>query len=206
MKTIPLFPLSLVVFPGSKYPLHIFEERYKKLINKCIEDQTGFGIITKFGKDFSKVGCYVIINDIVKKYPGGEMDIIVEGQKRFYKYNITMHPDGYYEADIEDYTDMPAQVDVSLEFQLKERFEHLLEKFNFHLDENFWLNYQTAERKSFKIAEKSGLTIEQQQAFLLLQNENKRLHFLIDHFEKLDKEITKNAAIKSIVLGDGYLP
>jgi Lon protease-like protein len=62
MKTIPLFPLNLVVFPNSRYPLHIFEERYKKMINDCLTDETGFGIVAPSGKELSKIGSYAVIS------------------------------------------------------------------------------------------------------------------------------------------------
>ena len=42
---IPLFPLPLVLFPQVVVPLHIFEERYRLMINRCIEDSATFGIV-----------------------------------------------------------------------------------------------------------------------------------------------------------------
>ena len=65
---IPIFPLNLVVFPGSKYPLHIFEERYKRLLNKCLNSNTGFGIVSLIDKIISDVGVYVIISEVIKTY------------------------------------------------------------------------------------------------------------------------------------------
>jgi Lon protease-like protein len=203
---IPVFPLNLVVFPGSKYPLHIFEERYKKMINRCLNDKIGFGIITMVGNELSRIGSFVKINEVIQQHPNGELDIIVEGIKRFQTTDIKTHPDGYYQAFTKDYSDYEVNIDDSLQFQLKEKFEALLEKFSFQLDEVFWQNYQQSKRKSFKIAEKAGLTLDQQQQLLSLKNENKRMLFLIDHFEKLDKEISKNLATRAIVLSDGYLP
>jgi Lon protease-like protein len=41
---LPLFPLTTVLFPGSHLPLHIFEERYKQMIGRCIADRTPFGV------------------------------------------------------------------------------------------------------------------------------------------------------------------
>jgi ATP-dependent Lon protease len=203
---IPIFPLNLVVFPGSRYPLHIFEERYKKMVERCLKDNSGFGIITMVGNELARIGSYVRIKEVTKKFENGEMDIIVEGVNRFQTTDIRVHKDGYYQAFTKDYSDFSYEIDNSLQLQLKERFEELLEKFNFHLDENFWNNYQLANRKSFKIAEKSGLSIDQQQEFLMIRNENQRMHFLLAHFERLDKEISKNLALRAIILGDGYIP
>jgi ATP-dependent Lon protease len=204
-KYIPIFPLNLVMFPKSKYPLHIFEERYKKMVNKCLDEKTGFGVIAQIGSDLSKVGCYVIIYDLLNKYESGEMDIIVEGKKRFKINNLTVNPDGYYFAEVESYSDIMIPVDPYLVSQMLNKFKEILEKFNFQLEDTFWNIYKKSRRKSFKLAEKAGLTLEQQQQLLKIQNENERISFLIKHFEKLEDEITKNAAVRSIVLGDGYL-
>ena len=59
--------------------------------------------------------------------------------------------------------------------------------------------------KSFKIAEKSGLSIIQQQELLTIPSENKRLSYLLEHFEKLEEKLEENKATREIILGDGYL-
>jgi len=59
--------------------------------------------------------------------------------------------------------------------------------------------------KSFKIAEKSGLSILQQQELLNFRSENKRLSYLLDHFEKLEQKLELNKQTREIILGDGYL-
>jgi Lon protease-like protein len=205
MKTIPLFPLKLVIFPYSKYPLHIFEERYKKMISNCLNHETGFGIVAPSGNELSKIGSYVVISKVLKKSTKGEMDIIVEAKKRFFIKKIATHPDGYLIADVEDYTDIQPEANPLLLDEMEEMFERILEKYDFELEESFWKSYHDAKAKSFKIAEKSGLSLSQQQTLLTLQDENRRINFLIQHFEKLDEEISKNAGLRNIILGDGYL-
>lgn len=205
MKTIPLFPLNLVVFPLSRYPLHIFEERYKNMINKCLVDESGFGIVAPRGKELSKIGSFVVIASVLKKFENGEMDIVIEAQNRFFINNITTHIDGYLLADVEDYPDVQPEASPSLLDEMEEMFERILEKYDFDLEESFWTRYHDAKSKSFKIAEKSGLSLTQQQTLLTLQDENRRINFLIKHFEKLDEEISKNAGLRNIILGDGYL-
>ena len=41
---LPIFPLNTVLFPGARLPLHIFEERYKAMINACIDERRPFGV------------------------------------------------------------------------------------------------------------------------------------------------------------------
>ena len=201
--TIPIFPLSLVVFPESKYPLHIFEERYKRMIRRCLSNGEGFGIVAQIGKTFSKVGSFVRIVDVLTEYENGESDIIVQAINRFVLLEFHIHPDGYYEALIDNFTDLGDVIvnQNSLE-GLKEKFEIIIDKVNFKLEDSFWRNYSNSRNKSYKIAEKSGLTLEQQQSILSIRDENKRISFLTDH---LEKQIEKGMALKDIIIGDGYI-
>lgn len=45
MTRVPLFPLNLVLFPGQNLPLHIFEDRYKEMLHRCLDKQEPFGIV-----------------------------------------------------------------------------------------------------------------------------------------------------------------
>lgn len=202
---IPLFPLNLVVFPTSKYPLHIFEARYKKMISKCLLEKKGFGIVTKFGDELSNIGSYVEIDTILQKFDNGEMDIAVQGTGRFVIKNIHTHPDQYLIAEVSEYNDITSEVDPSLLIELQNSFERLIEKANFQLEEAFWRNYEETGLKSFKLAEKSGLSLQQQQDLLTFRDENKRVNFLIDHFENIEKQISESTTVRSLIMSDGYI-
>jgi ATP-dependent Lon protease len=204
-KVIPIFPLKLVVFPNSKYPLHIFEPRYKKMINKCLEDDSGFGIVASFGKKISDVGVYVKISDILKKYQNGELDIIVTGINRFLIKNTTLHQDGYYISEIEKYDDNINEINFSLVEELQNEFEEIIELANYRLEDKFWTRLSESQTKSFNIAEKSGLSFEQQQELLILRNENERINYLINYFEAIKLKLTNAEALKKIIMNDGYL-
>ena len=204
-KIIPLFPLKIVVYPNSSVPLHIFEERYKTMINLCLKNDSGFGIVSLIRNKISSVGCYVKITKIIKKYPGGESDIIVTGIQRFSIKNKVKKKIGYLEAEISEIKDEKASVDVKLLYSVENKFNELVTKTQFKLEDNFWQNLEKTDIKSFKIAEKSGLNLNQQQKLLEIQNENQRLILLIDHFNKLNKSLTENMKLRSIILGDGYI-
>ena len=204
-KDLPLFPLNIVVFPFSKYPLHIFEERYKKLIARCLREKTGFGIVAKLHNEISSIGVYVEISDVIKTYPDGESDIVVTGKKRFYRKSLSMHREGYYISDIDEFEDIDSEINFSLFDELVDKLKDLFEKFNLHLDDNYWQNLEKSKLKAFKVAEKSGLTIEQQQQLIAMQTENNRLAFLIEHMIELDKKLEGEVVMKDIIIGDGFL-
>lgn len=204
-KLIPIFPLKLVIFPHSLYPLHIFEKRYKKMINKCLEEKIGFGVVSLLKDDFSQIGTYVVIDKLLKTYLTGEMDILVKGIRRFIILNHELHPDGYYTASIKEYRDSPGEPDIMLIEEMEIKFESLIDKINYKLEDKFWENYKSSKLKSFKVAEKSGLTLEQQQTLLSFRRESERISFLIDHLEKLNATLNENSAFKQIIIGDGYI-
>jgi len=198
---IPIFPLSLIVFPQSNYPLHIFEDRYKKLLNTCLANKTGFGIVAEINNEISEVGVYVEVSKVLKKFSDGEMDIEVAGKYRFKRLDMRLHLDGYYIAEIEEFSDITKRFDMKLLEQLRSTFNGLLEKINYDLEDAFWNKFDLTPQKSFKVAEKSGLTVQQQVEIISLKEENKRLRFLLNHFVELEKALT----LKAIVIGDGYI-
>lgn len=205
MHSIPIFPLNLVVFPGSKYPLHIFEERYKILIQKCLRENSGFGIVAVFDKKISDVGVYVLIDSVLKYYDNGESDIVVTGIERFLITDIYPHPDGYNIATVEKYDDDSISIDDNLISTLQVEFEEIVELANYKLEDSFWNNLNNAKFKSYKIAEKSGLSHEQQQEFLILKNENQRLTYLINYFLSIKEKVSTAENLKRIIMNNGYL-
>lgn len=86
---LPLFPLHTVLFPGMALPLHIFEIRYRKLINECIENATPFGVVmidtgeeTGGEVTVQNVGTTAFVTG-VRRLETGEMDIATVGMTRF---------------------------------------------------------------------------------------------------------------------------
>ncbi|HMK38660.1 MAG TPA: LON peptidase substrate-binding domain-containing protein, partial [Bacteroidota bacterium] len=73
---LPLFPLNVVLFPRSALPLHIFEERYKVLINECVERGTPFGVALAREKGMADVGCSAVVSSVTRRYDDGRMDIV----------------------------------------------------------------------------------------------------------------------------------
>lgn len=83
MTHLPLFPLNVVLFPNTPLPLHIFEERYRLLITRCLESKTPFGVVYHKGETLEQVGCSARIERVLKRYEDGRIDIITVGSRRF---------------------------------------------------------------------------------------------------------------------------
>jgi hypothetical protein len=80
---LPLFPLEVVLLPGTPLPLHIFEPRYKEMIGECLANDAPFGVVRALDEGIAEVGCTAEIITVTKEYPDGRMDLIAEGRKRF---------------------------------------------------------------------------------------------------------------------------
>jgi Lon protease-like protein len=83
MPLVPLFPLEVVLLPGTPLPLHIFEPRYKEMIAECRANDEAFGVIRTLEQGIADVGCTAEILTITKEYPDGRLDLIAEGRDRF---------------------------------------------------------------------------------------------------------------------------
>ena len=83
MPLLPLFPLELVLLPGTPLPLHIFEPRYKEMIKECLAADAPFGVVRALEEGIAEIGCTAEIITVTKEYPDGRLDLICEGRKRF---------------------------------------------------------------------------------------------------------------------------
>jgi len=80
---LPLFPLQVVLFPRTALPLHIFEERYKEMIEEVLRGKSEFGVVLSGEKGIVNMGCTASVERVVKKYPDGRMDLLTLGRRRF---------------------------------------------------------------------------------------------------------------------------
>jgi Lon protease-like protein len=79
----PLFPLALVALPGEMVPLHIFEERYKRMMNECLRAQREFGIVWLADDGLREIGCACEIDRVLERMEDGRMNLLVRGTRPF---------------------------------------------------------------------------------------------------------------------------
>jgi Lon protease-like protein len=85
-----LFPLPLVLVPTERIPLHIFEPRYKELINECLERGEPFGLVLAAGEGaVHDVGTRASVEEVLEVLDDGAMNIVVEGRERFRLLELT---------------------------------------------------------------------------------------------------------------------
>jgi Lon protease-like protein len=83
MEEIGLFPLGIVLLPGERIPLHIFEERYKELIGECVSEDREFGLVFADEEGMRSVGTRAGVLEVLQRSADGRMTIMVEGRDRF---------------------------------------------------------------------------------------------------------------------------
>lgn len=75
---VPMFPLSIFPLPGEMVPLHIFEPRYRALLEDAETKNISFGIFFNHTSNVNKLGSYMKLESVIKRYKTGESDIIVK--------------------------------------------------------------------------------------------------------------------------------
>jgi len=80
---LPLFPLQVVLLPGAELPLHIFEDRYKEMMREVIRDRLEFGVVLANDKGIVNTGCTATVDQVLRQYPDGRMDLLTRGRRRF---------------------------------------------------------------------------------------------------------------------------
>ena len=176
---LKLFPLSIVAFPSKVIPLHIFEERYKKLINECIEQKSEFGVIYQNNKGLAKLGCTVSVNKIVNRYPDGRMDIVSVGNKIF-KLEDQSLIDEITVGDI-SYLPEPIPLPNQIFDSLKEKYIKLL--ITLGLKEN--IDYHLSKTMTFELLEMIQLSSQFELELLLINSEKERAEVLNKFFDSL---------------------
>lgn len=78
-----MFPLNMVLLPGETKTIHVFEERYKQLVEDCLKNEAHFGIPFVYNTKVSNYGAEVKILNISKTYANGDLDIVVEAVNVF---------------------------------------------------------------------------------------------------------------------------
>lgn len=178
MSFLPLFPLPNVVFPFENLNLHIFEPRYRQLVNECIAENKTFGIPSFLKNRLHGYGTELQVVALNKRYEDGRMDIRTKGIRVFRITDFQNPITGklYAGGEVEF---LPLETNFSVHatlLKLTEEFYHLLD---------MPLPYQATYNQpfSFLIGHKIGLSQDSEYKLLTIDSESERQDFLIRHLE-----------------------
>ncbi|EQB63106.1 MAG: hypothetical protein RBG1_1C00001G0685 [candidate division Zixibacteria bacterium RBG-1] len=180
---LPVFPLFTVLFPKATLPLHIFEDRYKRMINSCIENQTNFGVVLiKSGVEVGgsavpfSIGTEAKITQ-VKRLEQGKMNLVVLGTKKFTVKEI-VQTEPYLLAKVSYLPAEPFKQNlVTLMQQVEELLDQYLNLVAFisgqALPKLNWNN--NAVDLSYLIPQILPISLAQKQVYLGMDNTEERL-------------------------------
>jgi ATP-dependent Lon protease len=200
-RLLPLFPLNIVIFPGEKLNLHIFEPRYKDLILECSQNNSTFGIPPFLKNGISTVGTEVEILSIEKEYGGGEMDIRTRGTSifridAFYKKMPGKEYAGGKITDLENIDDEDIIIKNRINELLQELYEALgLSSLYAKLKEDY---------KVFDIAHQVGLTTDQEYEILTSESESTRQEIVLEHLLKVVPVVIETEKLKERIKLNGH--
>ncbi|UNY98822.1 LON peptidase substrate-binding domain-containing protein [Zhouia spongiae] len=174
--TLPYFPLEVVVFPGERLLLHVYEDRYKQLIYDCQATGQPFGIPVYYKKKL-RLGTEVVLEEVIKEYDNGELDIICNAHRVFeLKSFENPLPGKMYSGGVVEFRENNNDV----KDEEKENVVALINK----LYKNLGVIIDSIDINSFNsflYAHKIGLSLSQEYRLLQIKTERQRLHFLRTH-------------------------
>ena len=107
----PLFPLGLVALPTELVPLHIFEDRYKTMIERCLDEEIEFGIVWMADDGLRPIGCACEVAEVVERMEDGRLNLIARGTRPF-RIETRQDELPYPAGTVEFLADRPEETDA----------------------------------------------------------------------------------------------
>jgi uncharacterized protein len=198
---IPIFPLSIVVYPGEQLNLHIFEPRYKQLINECQKEKKLFGIPSVIENQMQDYGTLMDITEITTVYDNGELDIKTRGSQVFRVLEVIREiPEKLYSGAIVNYPHNhdtgSADVMRSIVNSIRELYKLLKVEKDFHKND--------VDLNSYDVAHHVGLSIQEEYELLGLMHERQRQEYLKRHLTKVIPMVAEMEGLKKKVKLNGH--
>ena len=198
---IPIFPLGIVVYPGEQLNLHIFEPRYKQLINECYDQKKPFGIPTVIENKLQDFGSLVEILEVSARHEDGEMDIKTKGDKVFRILEIIKEvPDKLYSGAIVNYPNNDEQGNAELMRKVMTAIKDLHKLLKIEKEFPVKGDHLT----SYDVAHHIGLSLEEEYEILGLMEERQRQEYLKRHLAKVIPMVAGMEQLKEKVKLNGH--
>jgi Lon protease-like protein len=197
---IALFPLDVVLLPGAPMPLHIFEPRYKEMVNEALVENKPFGIVRAQENSIAEIGCVADVTEVVKKYEDGRMDIITEGTKRFQIVQLDQERD-FLQGEVSYFDDEEERAAPKPEAdKLIELHGELLalagaEASGIESDD---------PQLSFHLAGSVPLDLDFKQSLLGMKSEGQRVAAMVEYYTMLVPRLKRTLFVKEKSKGNGH--
>jgi Lon protease-like protein len=177
-RDFPLFPLGIVALPSESVPLHIFEDRYRRMIERCLAAEPGsmesrFGIIWLSDQELKPVGCACEVERLLERMDDGRMNILARATRPFRlleRQDELPYPAGTVEflADLEELPDEQAASGA------RELYRELVQQ----ATDRSLTAEELSELDAYAMAATVEFGVDGKQELLELRSENARLRLL----------------------------
>lgn len=173
VRDFPLFPLGIVALPSELVPLHIFEERYKTMIARCLEEESEFGIVWLADDGLRPIGCACEVAEVLERLPDGRLNIVVRGTRPF---RIESRQDGlaYPAGVVEFLSDRDEELDVDAAAGAHGAYAELVEQATDKIPDPAEIGAMSA----YEMAATVEFGLDAKQGLLDLRSESARLRLV----------------------------
>jgi len=198
----PIFPLELVSYPGETVNLHIFEPRYRQMMQECHDDESSFVIAPFMDGKIMPYGTRMILSQIVNIYDDGKMDVTVKGLKKVRLRDVVNPVEGkLYAGAVTEVVDDDGISDAFKNDQIHAlvlRFQELIKA-----DKTIIVGRTF---KVYDLAQKIGLSAEQKYELLTTHSEKARQDYVIHHLQHIIPMIKQIEDAKARIQMNGHFP
>ncbi len=196
---LPIFELPLVLLPGEQLPLHIFEDRYKRMVGTALEQDEPFGIVLRDDEGARSIGCTARIDDVLERFDDGRMNIVVSGEAPFKvldRIESSEFPAGEVELIPEE--EVPP-IDEASASAARETFAELAERATGERPDPTELDHASA----YAIAARIELPAETKQQLLEMRDEDERMALLANALGAVGKALERAEEAAERASGNG---
>jgi Lon protease-like protein len=198
---LPLFPLDLVLFPGTALPLHIFEPRYQEMVSECLDQKKAFGVVRAQEDGVAEIGCTAEIITVTQKYPDGRMDIVTEGRERFEVMQLNQDR-SFLQAEVVYLQDEPDNASAQEIAQAVKLQSEILKLAGATAPHHPGIE---GAAFSFSLVGPMALDLDFKQTLLGFKSEAKRLHAVISYFETVLSNLRRAVRVRQKAGGNGHV-
>jgi Lon protease-like protein len=196
---LPLFPLEIVLLPGTPLPLHIFEPRYKEMIGECRANNAPFGVVRALEDGIADLGCSADVATVTKEYPDGRLDLIAQGRARFEVLELD-HERSFLRAEVLLVPDEPGAPSPEEKTRAIQVHREILSLAGAVQD----ISGVDQGELSFHIAGSLPLDLDFKQKLLAMRTESERIPVLAAYLEGILPNLRRSARAREKAGGNGH--
>ncbi len=197
-RRLPIFELPLTLLPGEQVPLHIFEERYKRMIETSISSGEEFGILLSDGDGARSVGCTAAVEEVLERFEDGRLNVVVTGVRPFKVLDRFGDPEDPA-AEVEVIEAHAGEEDAGAAEGARSAFLDLAEQASGQRPDEA----EVAEQSAYGLAARVELPSETKQELLQIGDEGERMALLADVFSTLLETLARSEEIAERAQGNG---